>query len=255
MIVEVLVSTLNDGLLNININKDFNYLIIHQVSNGKSNFYNDFFEKNLLTNKIRYIQSDSLGLSISRNIALNNSIGDYLWIMDDDVIINDLAYSELLSLIDKYQTASALIVSHSNKKIKYLSDNNDKYLSIISAASVSSIDMVLKKSDLINIRFNESFGLGAKYPSGEEYIFICNVLSEKKKVLKTQRVLSFHPDVSSGHDFYSSPIKLKTKLKMFNQANGVVIGYCFYFLFILKKLPLIYKSGNLSNLFKSLFNY
>lgn len=247
--LEVAVSTLNDGIYNIKFRSDYNYLVIHQVTNGYdySNFINQF------SVNVRYIISNEKGLSKSRNLALDNAIGDYVWIMDDDVLIHDRAYHYIMSLIKQNSNYGMFVVSHSHKDIEYISGVQCQNVSSISAANVSSIDMIINRIRCGNLRFDERFGLGTGYSSGEEYIFTCNLIASKQKVLKSRFVCTYHPLISSGNDFYSTPNKLKTKLEMFKVANGVLKGYLYYFSFLVKKSRVICKNKAYLNVLMSFF--
>lgn len=245
--IEVGISTLNDGLFNCEFRKDYNYLVIHQINNGKD--YSQYIST--FPSNVRYITSFDLGLSKSRNLALEHTTADYLWIMDDDVLIHDRAYPYFNNIIDKYPDYGMYVVSHSHLDIEFLSGDKYQILTEISAANVSSIDMIINRSLCGSIRFNEKFGLGTDFPSGEEYIFTCNLLSAGHKVLKSRTVCTYHPLISSGQDFYSTPNKLKAKLEMFKAATGLLKGYIYYFAFIIKKAKLIIRNRAFYNVLKS----
>ncbi|WP_408900767.1 glycosyltransferase family 2 protein [Photobacterium piscicola] len=245
--IEVAISTLNDGIYNPKFRDDFNYLIIHQISNDVD--YSDYIQT--LPKNVRYIKSNTVGLSKSRNLAIENTNAEYLWIMDDDVGIHDSALIYVEDYLKKHPKLSMLVVSHSHEEIEYLPGNKEQNINKISAASISSIDMIIKVDLLNGIRFNENFGLGAKYVSGEEYIFACNLLDKGKEIIKTRKVCTYHPLISSGQDFYSTPMKLKTKLEMFKAANGLIRGNLLYVLFCIKKIKIIYKKNAIKNVIKS----
>lgn len=245
--IDIAISTLNDGLYNPIFKSDLNYIIIHQVTNKK-----DYHQYVLtLPSNVRYIQSDTIGLSKSRNLAIENTNADYLWIMDDDVEIKDgiLAYIE--ELINANKKTAMFVVSHSHEDIEYIGDSLIRPVNRISAMNIFSIDMILNIKLIKNIRFNESFGLGAKYPSGEEYIFAMNLISKKMRILKSKKVCSYHPLDSSGLNFYSSPVKLKAKLEMFKIANGYFFGNILYLLFLIKKSKVIIKNKSFKNVIMS----
>lgn len=249
MRLEIAVSTLNDGIKNIEIRQDYNYLIVHQVTDG-----NDYSRlSSSLPDNVRYIISYDKGLSKSRNLALDNTIADYVWIMDDDVSIREGAYSHIMSLCESYPDCGMLVVSHSHELIDYLPGNRYKYLSDVSAANVSSIDMIINMKACKAVRFDERFGLGSEYPSGEEYIFTCNIISAGYKVIKSRFVCAYHPPLSSGQDFYSTANKLKAKLEMFKVANGVMKGYVYYLAFLIRKANVLLKGKAMFNVFKSFF--
>ncbi|XVH58589.1 glycosyltransferase [Providencia hangzhouensis] len=233
MKIEILVSTLNDGIENLSLSPSFDYLIIHQVNNQKD--YTEIYNKLKLPN-VKCISSNTIGLSISRNIAIKNSTADFIWIMDDDVEVTEDSFIKISNFIEKNPNYDMFVLSHATHIIK---NNKIKTFEInkITAMSISSIDMLIKRKSILenNILFNESFGLGAKYPSGEEYILAIDMLKRGLRILKTTQIFALHPDISSGNDFYSTPIKLESKLKMFKHCYGRVLGNAFYLAFIMKK--------------------
>lgn len=117
--------------------------------------------------------------------------------------------------------------------------------------SVSSIDMLIKKDSIGTIKFDENFGLGKKYPSGEEYIFCCDMLKKNKKIQQTNLFTNYHPSITSGDDFYTTPLKLATKKHMFIRAHNKYIGCFLYVLFLIKKFPTIAKNKAIKNMIKS----
>ncbi|MEQ5621903.1 MULTISPECIES: glycosyltransferase family A protein [Providencia] len=239
--IEIAISTLNDGIHKIHFNPKFNYLIVHQINNNKDYSH---YERLIKLKNIRYIKSHSIGLSKSRNLAIKNSDADYIWIMDDDVKIDDNAYDDFFKIINSNTKFDMLILSHSSTS---RSHNNKAYsLSSINrynAMSVSSIDMLLNRKSIIDnkILFNENFGLGTNLPSGEEFIFTTQMLKKKLKIYKTNIIFSYHPPIASGHDFYSDNRKLKAKLAMFTITYGETIGRFLFLCFIIKKIKILMK--------------
>lgn len=246
-LLEIAISTLNNGIYNITFRDDYNYLIIHQITNSQD--YSSYIAG--LSNNVRYIVSYDKGLSKSRNLALKHARAEYVWLMDDDVLINDQAYSHFIELVDLYSDYSLLVVSHSHENIEYLPGKKYQTITDISAANVSSIDMIINLNLYGEMKFNERFGLGSDFPSGEEYIFTCNLLSNGKKALKSRKVCTYHPLISSGLDFYSTPNKLKSKCEMFKAANGDFKGYVYYIAFLIKKAKVIIKKNALGNVLRS----
>ena len=248
--IQIALSTLNDGILSIKFAEDFCYLVVHQVTNDKD--YTAFIKT--LPHNVEYISSLEGGLSKSRNIALNNASADYIWIMDDDVLIAEDAKKHIAMLVGQYSTYALIAVEHASEPNSSVSaafgcrDIND-----ISAARVSSIDMILNRNAIQGLRFDERFGLGAKYPTGEEYIFICQLLRCGGRAVQSDLVCGYHINLSSGFDFYSTPEKLIAKREMFKIANGTVKGMVYYYAFIIKKLNFLRKKNAFNNVWQSLF--
>lgn len=240
MKIEILISTLNEGIFDISFSEGFCYLIVHQITDDRD--YSDIV--GLFPGGVRYFKLNCSGLSVSRNFAIANSIGDFIWIMDDDVEIIDNGYSLLCTCISKLPSFDMLVLNHSNFKnnnIKFDSVLNLRSINYLTAMSVSSIDMLINRQAIGSISFNENFGLGSNYPSGEEYIFTVDMLKNRLDVLKIDNVFSYHPGMSSGHFFYESDIKIKTKLIMFRYCFGKVLGRLLFALFILKKSYKLFK--------------
>lgn len=230
--IEIGLSALNSGIYKIRFRSDFRYLLIHQVTNGQD--YSDFVRT--LPSNVRYIESNEVGLSKSRNLAIENAKSDYLWIMDDDVDIYDEALPYIYRFITRYNESPLLIVSHTLNKDTMETKEKIKRLNIVSAAGICSIDMIIKISALKNVRFNTGFGLGTKYPSGEEYIFACELIRSGGRIYKSNKICSFHPEIAPSTKLYPNKDKLKTKMKMFIAANGFTVGLILYMAFCIKKL-------------------
>lgn len=247
MSIEIAISTLNDGIHSVCVNNDgFHYLVIHQITNG--NNYHNAIDK-LIREGIKYYHYNEKGLSLSRNQAIKRSAFDYIWIMDDDVEIFSDSKARVERLVDSYPGVDAFILNHSSDIDKRLSSKKFKEISYISAASVSSIDILIKRSSVINnnIYFDERFGLGTSLPSGEEYIFITDMLKNGLAVLQTNLVVSHHPPAASGHDFYSTPQKIKAKKAIFQRIFGTgIISRFMFFIFILKKSLRLLKQKKLN---------
>lgn len=248
MIIQILVSTLNEGIENVVIQPFIDsYLIVHQVTDGKGEDYHSYFNRVLAGKNIHYIQMYEKGLSKSRNFAIENSddSADILWIMDDDVKV--LPHS--LNIIMQGFTNTAcdiLVVSHSHEfKEKELSRQK---LNLMNSAGVASIDMCMKRKSIHDVvRFDESFGLGTDLPSGEEYIFITDAIKSGLKVTKQNTICSLHPLEASGNDFYSTYQKVDAKHKMMKRIFNN-FGTVFFILFIIKKSHFLYSKSKL-NLF------
>lgn len=249
--IEILLSTLNDGIFNIQFCHDFDYLVIHQVTNIERISDYDEFEKQLIECGIRYIRSYERGLSKSRNIGLNNALGDYVWIMDDDVLIHKHSRKKILEYIDNYPEVSMYVLNYSSDRLQMTTHKKEQYMNILSVMSVASINMLIRKDCLEGIGFDERFGLGTKYSSGEEYLLCCRLLKRNYKIFQTSLIFSYHPPITSGQDFYSTPYKLAAKKKMFICAHGKFFGIMWYLAFLIKKSPILLKNKSIINIIKS----
>lgn len=202
-------------------------------------------EINLDGQTIRIFFSTERGLSKSRNVAILNSNADYAFIMDDDVIVDNHAFLEIAKLANR---DSIDVVTC---RFSYVSGDISKPYSdvafchnYISSASVSSIEIGFNVKSIreYQIKFDENFGLGTELPSGEEYIFITDCLRQGLKVKYLPINIGFHPNETSGMDFYTSPEKVLAKREMLKRIFTWK-SPLFIVAFWLKKLPVVVKAG------------
>ena len=69
----------------------------------------------------------------------------------------------------------------------------------LSVASVSTVEIALRRAQAGHLRFDERFGLGAELASGEENIWLIDALREGLRVGYYPEPLCDHPGLSTGH--------------------------------------------------------
>lgn len=196
MNTELIISTMNkESIKSLNIEgKDNNLkcLIINQCDNG-----NIVYDGN-----VRMINSNEIGLSKSRNKGIDNAEGDICIIGDDDVKYVE-GFEKLV--IDEFRkNPKADIITFQVKTpegdfFKNYKDSSFKH-DRRSVLKVSSIEVAFKLESIKNnnIRFDEMFGLGAKYVSGEENIFLTDCLKKGINITYVPTTIAIHPKESSG---------------------------------------------------------
>lgn len=209
MILEVLVSTMNrkdisfinEMFIHCNMN-DFKILIINQTDSGT-------LLKSTIKN-IRVINSFEYGLSRSRNLAIENTVGDVCLIADDDVVYEKGFHKIILQAFTQSSNADLITFKAKNFKgfsyRKYKSCSIRHTLKTIRGVISFEIAFNSKKIKALNSEFDLRFGLGSEFPTGEEYLFSREVV---KKGLVSQFCNEFivsHPDFNSGMDLGSDII-------------------------------------------------
>lgn len=253
--VTILISTANERLYNISLpefSPDFAYIIVHQVFDGA--VYNEKFD---LLNRVdvSYFLLPFSGLAKSRNFAISKCQSEYALISDDDVKFDLGALASLVAKMErkKIDIGTGLHKFHSGKlsrsgRMRCFTHN------IFTVAKVSSIDICIDISKVRGrgVSFDENFGLGSKYPSGEEYIFLVDCIKKGMAVNFIPEVIAEHPDLTSGSDFFTTKDKILAKRKMFARAFGWY-GFLFTFLFWLKKAPVVWRRGSFVKFTRVLF--
>jgi hypothetical protein len=213
------------------------------------NFIENLFGRNTPINLI-----NGFGLSKNRNasILLAKKVvkpQDYIYICDDDVSIriDGLLAARKRAIKMKMDFISGMVTTVNGPFKKY--GLKDKRLFRRDCAKISSVELLVSSDFLINseVYFDEKFGLGATYPSGEEFVFCCDLIASGGLGIFFPIIFCEHAPVSSGQDFFTKSIKIKAKGAMFARVYGKSIGAIYALAFSVKKWNL-YKN-NLSFLY------
>ncbi|MEQ4623071.1 hypothetical protein ABN056_17835 [Providencia vermicola] len=234
--IAVLISTTYKRLPNIKPNQfpnsdGFNYIISCQ---GEKEYNDDFYISHLnkvLTNgKYILLHLNKSGLSNNRNNCLNYFIKNdtdstHCYIADDDISIikENLLALKNIAIKNNIDLAIGKIITDNVNKREYKNYPDKQFsFSLISASKISSVEMLISKSILLKtkIEFDKNFGLGASFPSGEEYIFSTDIIKNKGKVCFFPINICIHPMESSGKDFFSSQDKIQAKGAMLCRIFG-----------------------------------
>ena len=209
MVLEILISTMNrtsldflETMFPFETIEELNILVINQTIQGselKSKFAN-----------LRVINSYEKGLSKSRNLATDNAIGDICLISDDDIVYVKGFQEVIKTAFEKYKNASLIkfkietfkgnVYKTYPKKSQWLNTYSD-------INPISSIEIAFIRYDITSnkIRFNELFGLGSTFKSGEESLFLYDILKSDLKIFFKNEVIVKHSYKSStviGSDDY-----------------------------------------------------
>ncbi|MBN3518680.1 hypothetical protein JYB62_01595 [Algoriphagus lutimaris] len=97
--------------------------------------------------------------------------------------------------------------------------------------TVSSVEIVFKLESLkkAGIKFDERFGLGASYPSGEETIFLNDAMNKGLNIYFVPEYIVVHPLESSGKILDTKYYKSKGALikRLYGYSFNLVLGIAF----------------------------
>lgn len=206
MKLNILISTINDGIKNIEkiflpVDNAISYIISHQITNNKD------YSKEVRPLKLRkdtiYLSLDVKGLSKNRNNCLKHINADIVYICDDDV---SLLYENILKVIEKFENSDNLDVlrcqvkTFEGKPYKQYKTREYKVDSLIQLSNFSSIEMTVKSSFIKenDILFDENFGIGAQYPIGEDFIFITDILKKNGNIVHYPMDIVEHGEFGTG---------------------------------------------------------
>ncbi len=150
---------------------------------------------------IRIINTETRGLPESRNLAIQNALGEICLIADDDVQYVKNFESIILDAYVNKPDAIVQTFEMTNPEGKLYRDypNVEKHTQK-SIKSVNSVVITFKPSIIRErgIFYNLHFGLGAIFGTGDEYVFMKSVLKAKVPTFFVPQIILTHPDQSSG---------------------------------------------------------
>lgn len=200
--IEILVATMNRTDLDF-LSKMFPF---KHFSNYNILIVNQSKTKILLSEypSIKVINSDAIGLSKSRNLALLNAVGKILIIADDDVVYQRDFTEKTIAAHNKLKQATVINFCAINKNGSYLKKypiNSKKQLNTFDIFNTSSIEMTINKErlDLAEIRFDENFGLGTSFEMGEEAVFLFDLKLNNQQISFENQILVKHEDLTTSN--------------------------------------------------------
>ena len=203
MKVEVLIACMYQTDFSIiektNIQSDV--LIINQCDTDKEESCNFLNRKGVECNA-RIIHTTERGVSRSRNMAIENAIGDICLICDDDERLEDDYADKLIYWFDKFSESSVIasrFVIPDNYYVKKVFWDNPLVINYKNALKISSWQIAFKRNHILdnNIRFDPEIGSGVTNAGGEEKIFLHDCLSKGLKVY-------YQPDIIGHISFNDS---------------------------------------------------
>jgi glycosyltransferase involved in cell wall biosynthesis len=174
--------------------KNFELIIVDQ--NNDNRVY-DLYLKYKDIIELKYIRSNKKGLSLNRNIGLNNCDGDIIAFADDDCeyeistlenvkefFVNHAGY-DFFTCNTKDKNNKTTILK-SPKKNRDISIFNMMYTGI-------SFTIFVRVTAFKDFRFDEQLGIGAEYGSGEESDLIFYLLKNNHRGFYNANAYIYHP--------------------------------------------------------------
>ncbi len=199
-------STLANRLSNIQLpdlsqHPDWDVLIT--VQSGTANAPTDAELAKAPTGKnVELLSFPGVGVTKLRNQVLNNAKGKYVIFSDDDITFNQKGIEEAISYLQS--TGAGLVLGQAVDETGALRKSYPsqvEQLNKFNSAKAATYEMIvdLEQVKAAGVLFDENFGAGAEVTYlGDEYIFICDLVSAGVRCDFVPIVLATHPTVSSG---------------------------------------------------------
>ncbi|QKF76874.1 glycosyltransferase family 2 protein [Arcobacter defluvii] len=223
-----------------------------------------FLDKQLLSEykdlDIKYIHSDTKGLSLNRNIGLKYATGDIICFPDDDCKFYNDTLIEISNILlnPNIDFCMGQIYDRETKKdiIKRWSKKDLKVNRFNSYFINSSITMFIKKNLVLD--FDENLGVGAKFGSCEDADFIYRILQNKANGIYTPKIELWHPEPNYQEISLEKVKNYASGFGYFIRKNIDTIKILLFILLIGKKMMQfilnIFKKRFPKGYFKSFFN-
>ena len=166
-------------------------IIVNQNLNHKCNDKTYFDE----SNDIKMVTYTEKGISKSRNRLLTNSKNGIGIITDDDItFVPD--YTTLIEKVYEENPTADIITFNIKIGDKIIGSDKQFKHNQISIFSICSCQISLKINSIKDksISFDESFGIGSSFSSGEENIFLNDCLAKGLNIIHVPILLCEHPD-------------------------------------------------------------
>lgn len=211
---------------------------------------------------IQHLRSEAKGLSKARNLGLPSlpSTVNIVTFSDDDCWYPNTAFETVINDLasDKITAATYKIYDpEKNEYYKQYKVQDKALLSRRNILKISSIEFFVKFEALKGHTFNEKFGLGAIYPSGEENIFLNKLKADNTISIQFfDKTIVYHlkPEIQSRLNHKT----LIGKGPLFAELSGSKLtGLMLLTAFILKKRKDIpsFSTNLLYSMFKELLVY
>lgn len=178
MKLQVLVSTMNRDKNGGDLYREMNIQTDAIICN-QTNFY----EVAQPHSKLIVISQKEVGLSKSRNVLISHAKSEICLIADDDVVYDDNLEETILNAFEKYKDADLIIFNLKNLGERFIISEDFK-VGEINYQRFGSVRIAFKRDSImmINVKFNELFGAGSKYESGEDTLFLKACLDKNLKI-------------------------------------------------------------------------
>lgn len=197
MRLEVLLSVMNLNKKDLDkMNITSKCTVINQCGKNKIEKYRKF-------NIYSY---DEVGVSKSRNRGLDNVNEDIILTSDNDIIYNDRYERMVIDEFKNNREADVIIFNVDNPTRGKRLIKKRKRLYIFNSLNYASCNIAFRRKSIKNnkIRFNTSFGPGAKFGNGSDTIFLRDVFRNKLKVYSSPcNIGKIYPNESTWFKGYN----------------------------------------------------
>ncbi len=181
------------------------------------------------------------GLSKSRNRNLQYLTEKIGLITDQDIRFKTDFQNIILSAFEASHESDIIVFQMEDEHGKPMKNykKNSFWMNQRDIMKVSSVEIAIKSKSIIQnkLMFDENFGLGSVFPTGEEAIFLSDALKKGLKVKYFPCPIVIHPKESSGYSYAHNHSLIQAKGAMLYRIFGPK-AYVISVVFAIKKFNL-----------------
>ena len=237
----------NINKLDSSLKKYNNLIVINQIPKKLSGSFclSEF-------DSIKWVDYDQKGLSKSRNLGLNISDKEYLYLTDDDVVLNENFEEIVTQSISENPDVDvfAFQVTGIEKKFKDYPSKR-MVLNLFQSLKLSSVQLIIKSCFLRknSIQYDELFGAGSMFKMGEENILLTDIKRKSGKILYIpEEIAKVHIGKSSWFEGYTEKYFFD-RGAIYSRMFGRTLGTLMSFLFVIRKKNIFKNSIRLKDAF------
>ena len=132
------------------------------------------------------LNTETRGVGVNRNFALQYASGDILLLADDDMVYHDGYAETVLKSFSEHPDADAIIfnIETVGAQVQRRINTGSSAVHIFNALNYGAVRIAVRRKSLIKERicFSTCFGGGTSYSAGEDSLFICDMLRKGFKI-------------------------------------------------------------------------
>lgn len=211
------------------------------VTQDNHDTVSEIIKKHSIEN-VKHIRIEQKGISVSRNAGLPYVTGDILTFSDDDGWYAPNAFETVKKYIEKYNPDVATFKHMDPDRKEYTKSYPEEKkikFSKMNTLQQASLDIYIniKKVTDYKIGFDERFGVGSTYNSGEENIYLMDLYNlGYKNMCYFPELIAYHPKKDNN---YLDEKSFVAKGALFKRLFGKFLGLPIFIVFGIKKSRLV----------------
>ncbi len=170
---------------------------------------------------VRLLAVPGSGLSNNRNAGLAAATGDLILFSDDDIRLDDDGLGAMRAAFAADPSLDLALGWREGRRPESGRRKGVHRLTRLGAGHACAPEIVVRTAPLraSGIRFDPRFGIGSETPTGEDYIFVADLLAAGLEGRGLPVVMGRHEGPSTG-DSWSDPALLRARRRVLSRAFG-----------------------------------